>query len=111
MTLLGAHPSTEIVVAEMGARREGDVQLLCEVARPNAVVVTNVGLAHMGIFGSWDAIVRAGEEPVRWLGPEGTAILNVDDPVVRGYADANRERWSRSGRPRRRRASRGDQRR
>jgi UDP-N-acetylmuramoyl-tripeptide--D-alanyl-D-alanine ligase len=90
MTLLGADPSTEMVVAEMGARREGDVQLLCEVARPNAVVVTNVGLAHMGIFGSWDAIVRAGEEPVRWLGPEGTAILNVDDPIVRGYADASR---------------------
>ena len=90
MTLLGADPSTEMVVAEMGARREGDVELLCEVARPDAVVVTNVGLAHMGIFGSWDAIVRAGEEPVRWLGPEGTAIVNVDDPVVRGYADASR---------------------
>lgn len=90
MTLLGADGSTEIVVAEMGARREGDVELLCEVARPNAVVVTNVGLAHIGIFGSWDAIVRAGGEPVRWLGPEGTAIMNADDPVVRGYADAAR---------------------
>jgi UDP-N-acetylmuramoyl-tripeptide--D-alanyl-D-alanine ligase len=90
MTMLGAEPATEMLVAEMGARREGDVRLLCEVARPNAVVVTNVGLAHIGIFGSWDAIVRAGEEPVRWLGPDGTAILNADDPVVRGYADACR---------------------
>jgi UDP-N-acetylmuramoyl-tripeptide--D-alanyl-D-alanine ligase len=90
MTLLGAEPSTEMVVAEMGARREGDVELLCDVARPDAVVVTNVGLAHMGIFGSWASIVRAGEEPVRWLGPEGTAILNTDDPVVRGYVGACR---------------------
>ena len=90
MTLLGADPASEIVVAEMGARREGDVELLCDVARPNAVVVTNVGLAHMGIFGSWDAIVRAGGEPVRWLGPGGTAILNADDPVARGYADGCR---------------------
>ena len=90
MTLLGADPSTEMVVAEMGARREGDVELLCEVARPNAVVVTNVGLAHIGIFGSWDAIVRAGEEPVRWLGADGAAILNADDPVARGYAAACR---------------------
>jgi len=89
-TLLGAEPSTEMVVAEMGARREGDVELLCEVARPDAVAVTNVGLAHIGVFGSWDAIVRAGEEPVRWLGAAGTAILNADDPVVRGYADACR---------------------
>jgi UDP-N-acetylmuramoyl-tripeptide--D-alanyl-D-alanine ligase len=89
-TLLGSAPSTEMVVAEMGARREGDVELLCDVARPDAVVVTNVGLAHLGIFGSWASIVRAGQEPVRWLGSEGTAILNVDDAVVRGYGDACR---------------------
>ena len=92
MTLLGADPSTEMVVAEMGARRTGDVRLLCEVGRPDAVVVTNVGLAHIGVFGSWESIVRAGEEPVRWLGREGTAILNADDPVVRGYAGACRGR-------------------
>jgi len=71
----------------MGARREGDVRLLCDVAQPDAVVVTNVGVAHMGIFGSWDAIVRAGAEPVEWLGADGTAILNADDPVARSYAD------------------------
>jgi UDP-N-acetylmuramoyl-tripeptide--D-alanyl-D-alanine ligase len=87
MTLLGAAPGIEIVVAEMGARREGDVRVLCEVARPDAVVVTNVGVAHLGIFGSWEAIERAGAEPVTWLGRGGTAIVNADDPVARGYAD------------------------
>ena len=87
MTLLRAEPGVEVVVAEMGARREGDVRLLCDVARPDAVVVTNVGRAHLGIFGSWDAIVRAGSEPVEWLGPDGTAIVNADDAVARAYAD------------------------
>ena len=89
LTLLGAAPGVEVVVAEMGSRREGDVRLLCDVARPDAVVVTNVGLAHMGIFGSWDAIVRAGAEAVEWLGADGTAILNADDPVARSYADGS----------------------
>ena len=87
MTLLRTEPGVEVVVAEMGARREGDVRLLCDVARPDAVVVTNVGTAHLGIFGSWDAIVRAGSEPVEWLGPNGTAIVNADDAVARAYAD------------------------
>jgi len=87
MTLLGAEPRVEVVVAEMGARREADVRLLCDVARPDAVVVTNVGMAHLGIFGSWDTIVRAGAEPVEWLGADGTAIVNVDDPVARAYAE------------------------
>jgi UDP-N-acetylmuramoyl-tripeptide--D-alanyl-D-alanine ligase len=92
MTLLAAEPGTEVVVAEMGARREGDITLLCEVARPDAVVVTNVGVAHMEIFGSWDAIARAGAEPVEWLGPDGVAILNADDPVVRAYGERTRAR-------------------
>jgi UDP-N-acetylmuramoyl-tripeptide--D-alanyl-D-alanine ligase len=85
VTVLGTPEGTEVVVAEMGARREGDVALLCRVARPDAVVVTNVGVAHMEIFGSWDAIVRASAEPVDALGPDGLAILNIDDDVVRSY--------------------------
>jgi UDP-N-acetylmuramoyl-tripeptide--D-alanyl-D-alanine ligase len=89
LTLLGAAPGVDVVVAEMGARREGDVRLLCDVARPDAVVVTNVGVAHMGIYGSWDAIVRGGAEAVEWLGADGTAILNMDDPVTRSYADGS----------------------
>lgn len=86
-TLLGAPDDAEVIVAELGARREGDVARLCAVARPDVAVVTNVGLAHMEVFGSWDAIVRAGVEPVRALPPHGTAVLNADDAVVRGYAD------------------------
>lgn len=85
ITLLGAPPDAEVVIAELGARRIGDVALLCEIARPDVVVVTNVGVAHMEVFGSWEAIVDASAEPVETLGRDGTAILNADDPVVRGY--------------------------
>lgn len=92
VTLLGAPPGTEVVVAEMGARRLGDVALLCRIARPDLVVVTNVGVAHMGIFGSWDAIVTASAEPVEAIGDDGVAILNRDDDVVRSYADRTRAR-------------------
>jgi len=92
VTLLGAEPGTEVVVLEMGARHEGDVAVLFDVARPDAVVVTNVGVAHMEVFGSWDAIVRAGEEPVQRLGTDDVAILNGDDAVVRRYAERTNAR-------------------
>jgi UDP-N-acetylmuramoyl-tripeptide--D-alanyl-D-alanine ligase len=85
MTLLGAPVGTEVVVAELGARRKGDVTLLCEIARPEVVVVTNVGVAHLEIFGSWEAIVEAAAEPVEALSRHGCAVLNADDPVVNGY--------------------------
>ena len=87
MTLLGAPPDTEVVVAELGARRAGDVTRLCEVARPSMAVVTNMGVAHMEVFGSWEAIVAAGAEPVEALPGDGVAILNADDPVVSTYRD------------------------
>jgi UDP-N-acetylmuramoyl-tripeptide--D-alanyl-D-alanine ligase len=87
LTLLGAPPDTEVLVAEMGARRLGDVKLLSGIARPDVVVVTNVGLAHLEIFGSWASIVEASAEPIDALGPDGLAILNADDPVVIAYGD------------------------
>jgi len=63
-TLLGAGEDDEVVVAELGARRPGDVALLMRIADPSIVVVTNVGVAHIGVFGSWDAIVRASAEQI-----------------------------------------------
>ena len=87
LTLLDAPPDAEVIVAEMGARRLGDVKLLCGVARPDVVVVTNVGVAHLEIFGSWASIVEASAEPVEALDDRGTAILNADDAVVAAYAE------------------------
>lgn len=90
MTLLGAPADVEVIVAEMGARRVGDVTLLCDVARPDVAVLTNVGVAHMEIFGSWERIVEASAEPLAALGPDGTAILNADDAVVRDLSTRTR---------------------
>lgn len=87
VTLLNAPGDAEAVVAELGARRAGDVTLLCRVARPHVVVVTNVGVAHLEIFGSWEAIVEASAEPVDALDADGLAVLNADDAVVAGYVE------------------------
>jgi UDP-N-acetylmuramoyl-tripeptide--D-alanyl-D-alanine ligase len=87
LTLLVSPEGTDVIVAEMGARRLGDVKLLCGIARPQVVVVTNVGVAHMEICGSWASIVEASAEPVEALDEHGIAILNADDPVVAGLAE------------------------
>lgn len=87
VTLLGAALDTEVLVVEMGARHVGDVALLCGIARPQVAIVTNVGVAHLEVFGSWERIVEASAEPVDALGVDGIALLNADDPVVAGYAE------------------------
>ena len=86
VTILEAPPDTEVVVAEMGARHVGDVATLCAIARPNVAVVTNVGVAHLEVFGSWERIVEASAEPIEALAADGVAILNADDAVVAAYA-------------------------
>ncbi|MBI4259502.1 MAG: UDP-N-acetylmuramoyl-tripeptide--D-alanyl-D-alanine ligase [Actinobacteria bacterium] len=86
LTVLGMEPGTEVLVCEMGASSVGEIRMMCRVARPDVGVVTNVGLAHLGRFGSRENIVRAKAELVEELPADGIAVLNADDPVVRGYA-------------------------
>lgn len=75
-------------VVEMGAYRQGDIRELCEFVQPGIGVLTAVGPAHLERFGSLDAIRKAKYEIVESLGPEGIAVMNVDDPEVRALADA-----------------------
>jgi UDP-N-acetylmuramoyl-tripeptide--D-alanyl-D-alanine ligase len=90
LTLLRATDRTEVIVCEMGSRGPGHIRLLCEIARPHVGVVTNVGVAHMELFGSPQVLRDAKAELPEALPPEGTAVLNADDPVVRGYATRTR---------------------
>ena len=86
LTILSATDSTDVLVCEMGSRGPGHVRLLCDVARPRIGVVTNVGVAHMELFGSHDVLRDAKAELPEALPHDGVAVLNADDEVVRGYA-------------------------
>jgi UDP-N-acetylmuramoyl-tripeptide--D-alanyl-D-alanine ligase len=85
LTLLSVPPGTEAVVCEMGARGIGHIRALCEVARPQMGIVTNVGPAHLELFGTLENIVVAKGELVEALPEKGTAILNDDDQLVREF--------------------------
>jgi UDP-N-acetylmuramoyl-tripeptide--D-alanyl-D-alanine ligase len=90
LTMLRADADTRFLVLEMGARHVGDIAALTGLVAPDVAVVLNVGLAHIGEFGSRGAITQAKAELVRGLAPGGTAVLNADDPRVsamRSYTD------------------------
>jgi UDP-N-acetylmuramoyl-tripeptide--D-alanyl-D-alanine ligase len=86
LTVLRAGPATEALVCEMGSRGPGHIRLLCSVARPHVGVVTNVGVAHMELFGSPEVLRDAKAELPESLPADGVAVLNGDDPVVRTFA-------------------------
>lgn len=86
LTVLRATPDTRYLVVEMGARGVGHVAELCRIAPPRVAAVLNVGTAHIGEFGSREAIAQAKGEIVEGLPPEGTAVLNADDDLVAAMA-------------------------
>jgi len=85
-TVLRADDQTRFLVLEMGARGVGHIRHLAEIAPPRIGVVLNVGSAHLGKFGSREAIATAKGELVEALPSEGTAVLNADDPLVAAMA-------------------------
>jgi UDP-N-acetylmuramoyl-tripeptide--D-alanyl-D-alanine ligase len=86
LTVTRADAATAHLVLEMGARGIGHIAYLCEIAPPDVAAVLNVGTAHLGEFGSREAIARAKGEIVEALPAAGTAVLNADDPLVAAMA-------------------------
>jgi UDP-N-acetylmuramoyl-tripeptide--D-alanyl-D-alanine ligase len=92
LTVLRADEATRHLVVEMGARGIGHIRALCEVALPTVGLVLNVGVAHLGEFGSREGIALAKGELVESLPPDGLAVLNADDPLVIAMASRTRAR-------------------
>ncbi len=82
LTVLRTTPDTRYLVLEMGARGTGHIAELCAIAPPRVAAVLNVGTAHIGEFGSREAIASAKGEIVEALPAAGTAVLNADDDLV-----------------------------
>ena len=79
LTLLSMTKEHEIAVVEMGANHPGEIKELCEIAMPNYGLITNVGLAHLEGFGSFENIVKTKSELYQYLDQhEGKAFINVD---------------------------------
>ena len=75
-------------VLEMGFYTLGEIALLCDIAKPQVGVVTNIGTVHAERVGSQAIIAQGKSELIQALppAPTGTAILNYDDPLVRQMA-------------------------
>lgn len=86
LTLLRRTTATRAAVLEYSARGPGHIAFLAGLARPHVVVELNVGSAHLGEFGSREAIAQAKGELVEaalpFAGEPARVVLNADDPLV-----------------------------
>ena len=86
LTALRVAPDTRYLVLEMGARGRGHLAELTALVPPDVSLVLNVGSAHLGEFGSREAIAEAKGELVAALRAGGIAVLNADDDRVAAMA-------------------------
>ncbi|HZT12273.1 MAG TPA: UDP-N-acetylmuramoyl-tripeptide--D-alanyl-D-alanine ligase [Candidatus Baltobacteraceae bacterium] len=96
--LLQAQPQHEVLVVEMGARHDGEIAELVSVAQPHAGILTNIGDAHLEIFGTRERLART-----KWglFSSGAQALLNARDSesVLRAAALPAPPLWFGSGEP------------
>ena len=71
---------------ELGMNHAGEIRTLVDIAMPDVRVWTNVGDAHIGHFGSAEAIADAKAEILEAAGADTVLVANADDPLVMARA-------------------------
>ncbi len=86
-----------VLLAEMGARRKGDIAEICRVAEPDYALITGVGCQHFETFGSLEAIADTKYELVEAVGEDGLAVFNCADDGARALSARRKGRMIRTG--------------
>ena len=88
LTLLQLTPSHEMAIVEMGANHPGDIKELVDIAEPNYGVITNVGMAHLQGFGSFEGVIQTKGELYDFMRTteERTIFLNDNNEYLKAIA-------------------------
>lgn len=90
LTLLAATSDHELLIIEMGANHQGEINLLCEIAAPDYGIINNIGKAHLEGFGGFEGVIKGKTEMYRYLlKHDGVTIVNGDDPVLIEHLPSN----------------------
>jgi UDP-N-acetylmuramoyl-tripeptide--D-alanyl-D-alanine ligase len=87
LTLLRLKPEHTAAVLELGMSAPGEIRALSTLAEPDVATITRIAPVHLEFFPSVDAIAEAKAEILEGLRPDGTAVLNGDDPRVRAIGE------------------------
>lgn len=79
LTLLRLTEQHRFAVIEMGANHPGEIAYTSQLAKPDVVVINNVGAAHIEGFGSLQGVAQTKGEIIDALADDGVAVLNRDD--------------------------------
>ncbi len=88
LSLIGLTARPDVAVVELGMNHAGEIRTLVGIARPDIRVWTNVGDAHVGFFGSVDAIADAKAEILEGATADTVLVANADDDRIAARTSA-----------------------
>jgi UDP-N-acetylmuramoyl-tripeptide--D-alanyl-D-alanine ligase len=87
LTILSTDVNTEVLIIEMGANHPGEIAFLCDIARPDYGLITNVGKAHLEGFGSLEGVIKTKTELYDFLkASDGSAFVCSGQTVLMLHA-------------------------
>lgn len=89
LTVFRLTDQDRIAVLEMGVSHFGDMDQLARIARPQTMVITNIGTCHLEFLKDRDGILRAKTEVFRYMNKDGHYILNGNDDKLRTITSVN----------------------
>ena len=92
LTLVKINDETRYACIEIGINTIGEMEQLARTVAPDVAVITNIGTAHIGRFGSVDMILKEKSKLLDKLRSGGTAILNADDENLRSLEEGLQSR-------------------
>jgi UDP-N-acetylmuramoyl-tripeptide--D-alanyl-D-alanine ligase len=83
LTILSIKNDTDFAVIEMGANHPGEIAALCQIAKPEFGIITNIGKAHLEGFGSFEGVINAKSELYDFIkNNDGRVFINNDNPLL-----------------------------
>ena len=83
LSVLALEAPVAVFVCEMAMSAPGEIRDLTTFTHPRTGVLLNVGLAHIELLGTQEAIADAKAELLEALPANGLAVCNADDAQVR----------------------------
>ena len=83
LTLLEINKKHEIGIIEMGANHKNEINFLCEIAKPNYGIITNIGKAHLEGFKNFEGVKSTKKELYDFINKNnGVIFINNDDKTL-----------------------------
>ena len=84
-TLLSRKKDDEVMVLEFGTSSKGEIAGHAHIAPPSVAIITAIGSAHIGAFGSREAILAEKADIYKEM-QDGLLLLNGDDAYLRALS-------------------------